>query len=424
MASRSFLFTILMGCGAYAQSQSVQFNQVLNVNGDMTLNSFQFPDGTKLETFSQTQRQVIVNQNPNPLSANMVTGSTGQPFMALQQNSVVVQTNGATDLVGAQIELPMNMQTIQQMGINPDNTFVAKLSVDRQSWQIQESLRSINSTDMTTRMVKMTMIDGEYQILGRVTTEVDDFLVPFGTSGNAVVPIPGSGIQEVEFTDGFRMSIRASQPMQMTTVPKNGIATTMLAALGPGTMSVNNFRYLVTTNLGGVVPTLNNLAAVVQIPLNAVRLQSIAQQLGATASSNMVLAIAQRPIQANPGGATGTLASVTSSSSSSESASSSTSSSSSESTSSSSSTSSTSSTTSSTTTSGVAANPAATQLLLSPTFTPIANNALFDPLNMRIAVPVSQLDGEYIITVQMQSGQSQAQPQPGAAPQPAASAAP
>ena len=60
-------------------------------------------------------------------------------------------------------------------------------------------------------------------------------------------------------------------------------------------------------------------------------------------------------------------------------------------------------------------NPAATQLLLSPTFTPITATTVLDTTNNRIAVPVSQLDGEYILTIgkstagiaQRETGQNQ-----------------
>jgi len=60
-------------------------------------------------------------------------------------------------------------------------------------------------------------------------------------------------------------------------------------------------------------------------------------------------------------------------------------------------------------------NPAATQLLLSPTFTPITASTVLDTTNNRIAVPVSQLDGEYILTIgkstagiaQSETGQNQ-----------------
>jgi hypothetical protein len=110
----------------------------------MNINSVQFPDGSRIETFSQSQRQMLVNQNQSPLPGNQVTGSTGNPFMQLSTNSLIIQTNGGTDLVGAQIELAMNTQTMQQNNINPDNTFVAKLSPDRRSWMIMEGIKSVN----------------------------------------------------------------------------------------------------------------------------------------------------------------------------------------------------------------------------------------------------------------------------------------
>lgn len=92
---------------------------------------------------------------------------------------------------------------------------------------------------MTVRMVKMNLIDGEYQVLARQNPELNEALVPFGTSGNSVVQINGSGIQEAEFNDGFRMSIRSSQPMTMNTVAKNGVSTSMLSALGPNVQTVS-----------------------------------------------------------------------------------------------------------------------------------------------------------------------------------------
>ena len=69
-------------------------------------------------------------------------------------------------------------------------------------------------------------------------------------------------------------------------------------------------------------------------------------------------------------------------------------------------------------------NPVATQLLLAPTFTPIQANAVLDQANMRIAVPVRQIDGEYILTMQVMGGAQPAQaaqpPQPAQPAQPAA----
>lgn len=68
-------------------------------------------------------------------------------------------------------------------------------------------------------------------------------------------------------------------------------------------------------------------------------------------------------------------------------------------------------------------NPVAAQLLLAPTFTPVQAAAVLDQANMRIAVPVSQVDGEYILVMQMMGASAQAAAAPAAA-QPAAAAAP
>jgi hypothetical protein len=205
----------------------------------MNLNSIQFPDGSRIETYSQTQRQLLVNQNQSPLPGNQVTGSTGNPFMQLSQSSLIVQTNGGTDLVGAQIELPINQGQLQSNGITQDNTYVAKLSPDRRSWMIIETIKSVNGSDNTVRLVKMNNIDGEYIILGRQTRETSLSLTQFSTDRSNAFNVSGSGIQENEFSDGFRMSVRSTQPMVITTNVVNGISSTMTSALGPRVQSVS-----------------------------------------------------------------------------------------------------------------------------------------------------------------------------------------
>jgi len=223
-------------------------------------------------------------------------------------------------------------------------------------------------------------------------------------------------------------------------------------------MSLNNYRYLVTSNLAGVVPSLNSMTAVVQIPLNVERLMAMAMRAGAQPQSSITLGIAQRPVLQNPGGATGGLQSPRSKRQAGN------------------------------TTAGgpppangsgnTAGNgagtavgnvpavapppaggntpppptppqtgqnppsnagpaiPAASQLLLAQTFSPVNAQILLDRENARIAVPISQIDGEFILTMTVagtpvgaqpqpvpQQGQpQQGQPQP--APQPAPQTAP
>jgi hypothetical protein len=213
----------------------------------MKLNSFQFPDRSRVETFSQKQQQLIVNQQTPAVPPNQVTGTTGQPFVAITPQSMTISTNGATDLVGGQVQMAINMQNLQANAVQPDNTYVAMLSPDRQTWMIQETMRTVNrydtdvfvekaqltseSTDMTVRMVKRNQLDGEYMILGRQTVEVNTVVQPFGSDQASSVAIQGTGLQENEFLDGFRMSTRSTQPMLMNVDVVDGIDSSMLAAL-------------------------------------------------------------------------------------------------------------------------------------------------------------------------------------------------
>jgi hypothetical protein len=97
------------------------------------------------------------------------------------------------------------------------------------------------STDNTVRIVKMTNVDGEYIALGRQTAVTGVALTQFGSGQATQFNVTGSGIQENEFSDGIRMSVRASQPMTVNLDVRNGISTTMLSALSPGTQSVSKY---------------------------------------------------------------------------------------------------------------------------------------------------------------------------------------
>lgn len=166
-------------------------------------------------------------------------------------------------------------------------------------------------------------------------------------------------------------------------------------------------------------------------PVNAQRIMTMAQQMGATANSAISLGVAQRVVLQNPGGsstqnlgrrqdtsplssgssgtpsalaaadaATDSIAIIAATSTTAPDAAASTSSS---------------AQTSQTTVQNAATQqqpatpptpaqatpPAAPQLLLSPTFTPVSAQALLDSANSRIAVPVSQIDGEFILTMGM-----------------------
>ena len=84
---------------------------------------------------------------------------------------------------------------------------------------------------MTVRMVKQNQLDGEYMVVGRQTVETNTLVVPFGSDPATSVAIQGTGLQENEFQDGFRMSTRSTQPMTMNVDVKDGVDQGMLAGL-------------------------------------------------------------------------------------------------------------------------------------------------------------------------------------------------
>lgn len=84
----------------------------------------------------------------------------------------------------------------------------------------------------------MNTLDGEYMAVGRMTVETSNVLSPFGGAQQQSVNISGSGIQELEFQDGFRMSIMSTKPMTINTDVVNGVSTSMLTG---GAMSVSMY---------------------------------------------------------------------------------------------------------------------------------------------------------------------------------------
>lgn len=77
-------------------------------------------------------------------------------------------------------------------------------------------------------MVKQTSLDGEYMLIGRQTPETSQVLSTFGSDPAQSVQVNGSGIQEPQFSDGFKMTVRTAQPMTVNTDVINGVSTSML----------------------------------------------------------------------------------------------------------------------------------------------------------------------------------------------------
>lgn len=104
-----------------------------------------YPDGLALDLFSPVSRSVIVTQKHSPLPGRYVTGSSGEPFIALSNFSYIIKVNETANDLIAKVELPYEPTSLQSIGIEPANTFVGTLAPDKKSWVIAESQRNIHA---------------------------------------------------------------------------------------------------------------------------------------------------------------------------------------------------------------------------------------------------------------------------------------
>lgn len=221
-----------------------------------------FADGLALDLFSPTNRTVVVNQNLQPLGGQFVTGSSGETFVALKNYSYVIKTSdNAMDLV-AKIEVPYDLDMLNQMGLQESNTYVGKLADDKMSWTVDEATRNVHRSENNTRIIKMTSIDGEYILLGRQSIDTTNIFVQYGQGATRTVNVTAGGRQEAEFIDGLRFSVVAQQDMKINVDLKNGVDP---ASLPSGTQSLNPYSWVVNTTAASA-----NVSATMKVPCTCI----------------------------------------------------------------------------------------------------------------------------------------------------------
>ena len=87
-----------------------------------------FKDGLALDLFSPKDRTLVVKQNNSPLPAQFITGTTGEPFVALSTYSYIIQMNETANDLIAKIEIPYDPVQLRKMGVEEANTYVATLA--------------------------------------------------------------------------------------------------------------------------------------------------------------------------------------------------------------------------------------------------------------------------------------------------------
>jgi hypothetical protein len=205
-----------------------------------------FADGLILDLFSPRNRTIQVTQNTSPLPAQFVSGTNGEPFVALLNYSYVLKMNeSANDLI-AKIEIPYNLTMLNDMGVQEANTYVGKLSDDKKSWIINEQQRNVHKSESNTRIIKMTSMDGEYLLIGRKTLDTSNIFVQYGQGETRTVNLTGGpGVQQAEFVDGLRFAVEASSPLRVNVDLRSGINA---GTLPSDTQSLNSYAWVVNTS--------------------------------------------------------------------------------------------------------------------------------------------------------------------------------
>ena len=80
-----------------------------------------FTGGLNVDVFSPKERLLIVQANTAPLPGRFVSGSTGEPFVALSAFSSIIKTNDTANDLIAKVELPYDLSVLQQQGIDQSN---------------------------------------------------------------------------------------------------------------------------------------------------------------------------------------------------------------------------------------------------------------------------------------------------------------
>lgn len=109
-----------------------------------------FKDRLALDLFSPKNRTLIVKQNTSPLPAQFITGTSGEPFVALLNYSYIIQMNETANDLIAKIEIPYDLGQLNKMGVQEANTYVATLASDKMSWVVDDSTRNVRYIEVRT----------------------------------------------------------------------------------------------------------------------------------------------------------------------------------------------------------------------------------------------------------------------------------
>ncbi|KAF8740468.1 AAA domain, partial [Rhizoctonia solani] len=270
------------------------------IHGQIQPTSLTFPDGLHLLLYSPSAQNVSIEKKDQPSapsgfvtpldSAAVSLGSGSWMAMYNYSWSINFESQSADDVI-ATIEVPYSRETLQELGIRYENTFVAKFDSIRGGWVIDTSKASIESNRNLTRVVGLSSPGGEYMLLGRKSGESHNaFLRPGSSSESSDFQVeapPANSLGQTDpskapvqigtWTDGFQLEVRSCKRMRVNMNLFNASESKVQS----GFKAISSYGYMVNTSEPD-----SKVAVVARIPLRQ-------SQIDAQLLNNSQLQVAQ-----------------------------------------------------------------------------------------------------------------------------------
>ncbi|KAF8756563.1 AAA domain [Rhizoctonia solani] len=234
------------------------------IHGQIQPTSLTFPDGLHLLLYSPSAQNVSIEKKDQP--------------------------SRRRDVI-ATIEVPYSRETLQELGIRYENTFIARFDSIRGGWVIDTSKASVESNRNLTRVVGLSSPGGEYMLLGRKSGESHNaFLRPGSSSESSDFQVeapPANSLGQTDpskapvqigtWADGFQLEVRSCKKMRVNM----NLFNASESKVQPGFKAILPYGYMVNTSEPD-----SKVAVVARIPLRQ-------SQIDAQLLNNSQLQVAQ-----------------------------------------------------------------------------------------------------------------------------------
>ncbi|CAE6450929.1 unnamed protein product [Rhizoctonia solani] len=210
----------------------------ITISGQMQQTSLIFPDGLHLLLHSPNAHNLSVEKMDQPSApagfvtpADSAAAPLGSGFWTAIYNyswSIKFQEQNVDDVI-ATIEVPYDRDTLENLNVRYENTFLGRFDSTRGGWVVDTLRASVDSSQNKTRIIGSPNLDGEYMLLGRKSADSHGTFIQPGSSGESSdfrIEEPPANLREQNdplrapvqigtWIDGFQLEVRSCKGMRV-----------------------------------------------------------------------------------------------------------------------------------------------------------------------------------------------------------------